>query len=46
MQLSHVLQAISLEEKWAKGTIRISLSKHNTIEDINYIADMIAEVLA
>ncbi len=30
---SHVLRAISLDNKYAEGTIRISLSESNTIED-------------
>lgn len=36
-QISHVLKAIELEERYAKGTIRISLGKDNTTdEDGNY----------
>ena len=33
-QISHVLKAIGLEEMLAKGTIRISLSKYNTEQDV------------
>lgn len=32
-QVSHVLKAIGLEDRYARGTIRISLGKDNTIED-------------
>lgn len=40
-QISHVLKAINLDENYAKGTIRISLGKDNTEEDIS---DMIAAI--
>ena len=33
-KISHVLQAVNLPENLAKGTIRISLGKYNTAEDI------------
>ena len=33
---SHVLEAIGLEENKLKGSIRISFSKNNTIEEIDY----------
>ncbi len=36
-EISHVLQAIRLEEGYAKGTIRISLGKANIEEDIEAI---------
>lgn len=44
-QVSHVLHAISLEDKYAEGTIRISLSNGNTIEDIQKIAKSITKIL-
>ena len=44
-QISHVLRAIQLEEKYAKGTIRISLGKDNTVEEAKYIADSIITIL-
>lgn len=37
-QISHVLQAINVPEDIAKGTIRVSFSKDNTIEDAIAIA--------
>lgn len=44
--ISHVLQAIRLNEDYAKGTIRISLGKNNTEEDVTEIAAALARVLA
>ena len=37
-EISHVLQAIHMPESLAKGTIRISLGKNNTEDDIDAIA--------
>lgn len=34
-EVSHVLQAIQLEDNCAKGTVRISLGKSNTEEDVD-----------
>ena len=42
--VSHVLTAIGLEEMYAKGTIRISFGKRNSLEDANYIADEIKKI--
>lgn len=36
-QISHVLKAIGLKDSLAKGTIRISLGKDNSLEDIDLI---------
>ena len=44
-QISHVIQAIGVDEKYAKGTIRISLGKNNTIEDVDIISSEIAKIL-
>ena len=33
-EISHVLQAIRLEDNYAKGTVRVSLGKSNTEEDV------------
>lgn len=41
----HVLKAIKLDEQYAKGTIRISLGKDNTEEDIRYIADELKKIM-
>ena len=45
-QISHVLKAIMLDEKYAKGTIRISLGKENTLEEVNIIADALIKILS
>ena len=42
--ISHVLQSIGLKEGYAKGTIRISLGKRNTIEDVDYIVNEIIKI--
>lgn len=44
-QVSHVLQAINLNEDYAKGTIRISLGKNNTLDEARAIADSIIRIL-
>ena len=44
-QVSHVLRAISLDDEYAEGTIRISLSNSNTSEDIQRIASAISKIL-
>lgn len=44
-QISHVLKAIALDEKYAKGTIRISLSRANTVEDVDFIAEALVKIL-
>ena len=43
--VSHVLQAIGLGEKYAKGTIRISFGKDNTKEEVRYIANEINKIV-
>ena len=44
-QISHVLKAIGIDEVLAKGTIRISLGKYNTIEDVEAIVYGIKSIL-
>lgn len=44
-QVSHVLQAINLPDEYARGTIRISLNKDNTVEEAVTIADSITRIL-
>ena len=43
-EISHVLQAIRLEDSYAKGTIRISLGKINTEEDVKTIYKALAKI--
>ena len=44
-QISHVLRAIKLDESYARGTIRISLSHENTIEEVERIAHCLIKIL-
>lgn len=44
-QISHVLQAINLENDFAIGTIRISLGKNNSEEDVDCIAETLTKIL-
>ena len=44
-QISHVLQAIHLDKEFAKGTIRVSLGKNNTLQDARDIADALIKIL-
>lgn len=43
--ISHVLKAIGLDENLAKGTIRISLGKYNTVAEVDYIIDSIKSIV-
>jgi cysteine desulfurase len=43
--ISHVLQAIKLNETFSKGTIRISLGKRNTEEEVDQIATALIKIL-
>lgn len=44
-KISHVIKAIGLPEDYAKGTIRITLGKNNTIEDVSNIATAIKKII-
>ncbi len=44
-EISHVLKAIDLEEKYALGTVRISLGKNNTIEEAIRIAHALIKIV-
>lgn len=44
-QVSHVLNAIQLADEYARGTIRVSLSKDNDLDEALAIADAIAKIL-
>lgn len=45
VEISHVLQAISLNEELAKGTIRISLGCSNTLDDVDKIVCSLIRIL-
>ena len=44
-QISHVLNALGVSPDLAKGTIRISLGRDNTIDDVDYIVDALNMIL-
>lgn len=44
-EISHVLRAIRIPENLAKGTIRISLGKHNTTDDVEAIVSALKKIL-
>lgn len=44
-EISHVLKAIDLEEEYAKGTIRVSLGKYNTSDDVKKIVRGLKKIL-
>lgn len=44
-EISHVLKAIKLDEEYAKGTIRISLGKYNTSEDVEVIVEALSKIV-
>ena len=45
-EISHVLRAIRLDDELAKGTIRISFGKDNTLDDVERIAIALQKVLS
>lgn len=44
-EISHVLKAINLSEELAYGTIRVSLGKNNTYEDVDMIIEALSKIL-
>lgn len=44
-QISHVIKAIGVPQEYATGTIRISLGKENTKEDVEKISSAIVKIL-
>jgi cysteine desulfurase len=45
LSVSHVLKAIGLEDKYAKGSIRFSLGKGNNKEEIDYVIKKLKEII-
>lgn len=43
--ISHVIKAISLNEEYAKGTIRVSLGKNNTYDEVKEIAKKLITIV-
>lgn len=44
-EISYVLKAVGLDEKFAKGTIRISLGKYNTYDDVEKIVNGLKKII-
>lgn len=44
-QISHVIQAIRVPEEFAEGTIRISLGKDNTKDEVHQIAKALTDII-
>lgn len=44
-QISHVIRAIDVPKKYARGTIRISLGMDNSIEDIEIMAQELSDIV-
>ena len=44
-EISHVLKAIGLLEKTALGTLRITIGKENTIEDVEFLVKAIEKIV-
>ena len=44
-QVSHVIRAIGVPDDYQNGTIRISLGKDNTAEDVAYIVSSLSHIL-
>ena len=45
-QISHVLKAINADELYARGTVRISLGKDNTVDEAQKIAEAIIRIVS
>ncbi len=44
-EISHVIKAIGIPEEYVTGTVRISLGKGNTMENVDAIADALISIL-
>lgn len=44
-EISHVLRAINLDERLAKGTVRISLGKNNTENEVDRIVAALSKII-
>jgi cysteine desulfurase len=45
LEPSHVLQALGLQPEQCHGSLRITMGRSNTEEDVDYVADCIAEAV-
>ena len=44
-EISHVIRAISVPKSYALGTIRISLGKYNTLEEVHYLSNALSNIV-
>ena len=44
-EISHVLRSIKMEESYARGTIRISLGKDNSKDDVDAIVQALTQII-
>ena len=44
-EISHVLKSIELDESLARGTIRISINKDNSEEDVDIIVEALSKII-
>jgi cysteine desulfurase len=45
IEVSHVLDAMDLEEEWIKGSLRLSLSRYTTREEIDFVVKNLLTIL-
>jgi cysteine desulfurase len=45
MEPSHVLQAIGLEEEMSRGSIRLTIGRETTLEEIKTTAQILPEIV-
>lgn len=42
-EISHVIRAIQVPPDWAEGTVRLTLGRENTLADVNFTVEKLAE---
>ena len=42
---SHVLQALGLKQEEVRGSLRMTLSEENTLEELDYVVESLKEIL-
>ena len=46
LNVSHVIKALNIHENYARGTLRFTLSKFNTEEEIDFVIKKLAEIIS
>ena len=46
LEPSHVLLAMGCKHEEAHGSLRFTLGRHNTDEDVDYVLDVLPEIVA